>query len=321
MAPVFPQSTPAGLWRRTPPAIFPPALGLAALTLGWRKAAQVFDLPPGLAEALSGAVMLLCAFVFLTYLGKLLRRPAVVLEDLRILPGRAGLSAGVLMLYLLAAILGPYLPGAAMAVLAGAGALHLGLCAAMFYVFATGPAEQRRVNPTWHLLFSGWIVAALVAAQLGLATVAAALFWVALICALAIWSLSLRQLSRETVPAPLRPLLAIHLAPAALLGTTAALLGALALAWVFAIGAALLLALFVLRGRWLLAAGFSPLWGALSFPLAATATLWLSLGDLWRLPGAAVLVAATLIIPVLVTRLYKMWAKGDLAAKTGAALA
>jgi tellurite resistance protein len=191
----------------------------------------------------------------------------------------------------------------------------------MLYVFATGPAEQRRVNPTWHLLFSGWIVAALVAAQLGLATVAAALFWLALICALVIWSLSLQQLSRETVPAPLRPLLAIHLAPAALLGTTAALLGALALAFVFALGAALLLLLLVLRGRWLLAAGFSPLWGALTFPLAATATLWLSLGDLWLLPGAAALVAATAILPAIAIRLYKMWAKGDLAAKTGAARA
>lgn len=321
MAPVFPQSTPPGLWRRTPPAIFPPALGLAALALGWRKAAQVFGLPPGLAEALSGAVTLLCAFVFLAYLGKLLRRPAVVLEDLRILPGRAGLSAGVLMLYLIAAILGPYLPGAAMAVLAGAGALHLGLCAAMLYVFATGPAEQRRVNPTWHLLFSGWIVAALVAAQLGLATVAAALFWGALICALVIWSLSLRQLARETVPAPLRPLLAIHLAPAAVFGTTAAQFGALALAWVFALGAALLLALFVLRGRWLLAAGFSPLWGALTFPLAATAMLWLTLGGIWRLPGAVALVAATLVVPLIAVRIYKMWAKGELAPKTGAALA
>lgn len=321
MAPVSPKPTPPGLWRRTPPAIFPPALGLAALALGWRKAGQVFDLPPAVGEALSGAVTLLCAFVFLTYLVKVLRRPSVVLEDLRILPGRAGLAAAMLMLYLMAAAIGPYLPAAALAVLATGAGLHVMLTVAMLYVFATGPAEQRRVNPTWHLLFSGWIVAALVSAQLGLTMIAIGLFWGALAMAVAIWVVSLQQFSRETVPAPLRPLLAIHLAPAAVIGTTASVLGAVAMSYVFAMSAALLLLFFAVRVRWLLAAGFSPLWGALTFPLVATASLWLTMGDEWRLPGGLALIAATLMVPPIAVRIYKMWAKGELVLKTGAAIA
>ncbi len=138
---------------------------------------------------------------------------------------------------------------------------------------------------------------------------------------MAIWTLSLQQFSRETVPAPLRPLLAIHLAPAALLGSVAAGLGGEAIAQVFALLSALMLAVLVVRGPWLLAGGFSPLWGALTFPLAASATLWLSLGGVWRIPGGIVLVLATLVIPPIATRIYKMWAKGDLALKTGASIA
>lgn len=321
MASVPPKPTPPGLWRRTPPAIFPPTLGLAALALGWRKGAEVFDLPAAVGEVLTGAVTLLCCFVLLTYLVKALRRPAVMLDDLRILPGRAGLAAGVLVVYLLAMAIGPYLPGAARTVLATGAALHLALTGAMLYVLATGPAEQRRVNPAWHLLFSGWIVAALAAAQLGLMAVAVWLFWGALVIAVVIWVLSLQQFARQTVPAPLRPLLAIHLAPAAVIGTTAAHLGGLALAQIFAISAAVLLLVFAARGRWLLAGGFSALWGALTFPLAATAMLWLTLGGIWRIPGGLALVAATLIVLPIALQIYKIWAKGELALKTGAAIA
>ena len=176
-----PKPTPKGLWRRTPPAIFPATLGLLGLALGWRRGVGQFALPPGLADLFLGAVTLFALFALLTYVVKLMRRPAVVLEDLRILPGRAGLAAAVLCLYLLA--------------------------------------------------------------------------------------------------------------------------------------------LFVVRARWLLSGGFSPLWGALTFPLAATATFWLALGGAWTLPGAVLLVAATIIIVPIALQVAKLWAKGTLAIKTNAAIA
>ena len=321
MAFVPPKPTPKGLWRRTPPAIFPPTLGLLGLGLGWRQGVGEFGLPPGLADAFLGGVTLLALFALLSYLVKLMRRPGAGLEDLRILPGRAGLAAAVLCLYLLAAVIGPFSAPQARPILIIGIAAHLLLTVAVVRALASGPAEQRRVNPVWHLLFSGWVVAALVAGQLALPMLATGLFWLALLAAVAIWTLSLQQFSRETVPAPLRPLLAIHLAPAALLGTVAAGLGGEAIAQVFALLSALMLAVLVVRGPWLLAGGFSPLWGALTFPLAASATLWLSLGGVWRIPGGIVLVLATLAIPPIATRIYKMWAKGDLALKTGASIA
>lgn len=317
----IPKTAQPGLFRRMPPAAFPTVLGLLGLGLGWRRGADAFGLPQGLAEALLGAITLLAAFVVLAYLVKLARRLAAGLEDLRILPGRAGLATAVLSLYLIALALGPVAPSLARMVFGLGIAAHLGLNAAVIYTFAKGPVEQRRVNPVWHLTFSGWIVASLAAQGLGFTLLALGLFWLSLLAAVAIWTISLQQFSRETVPAPLRPLLAIHLSPAALLGAVATGFQAGGMAQAFAILSALGLAALVIRARWLLAAGFSPLWGALTFPLAATASFWLALGEVWHLPGAFTLIAATLIIPPITFQILKLWANGQLAAKTNAATA
>ena len=114
-----PAPTPPGLWRRTPPAVFPPIMGLFGLGLAWRRAAERFSVPDGLAEAILGAVTLLFLFAALAYAVKFARRPMVLLEDLRILPGRAGIAAMVLCLYLLSFTLAPYGPALAQAVLFG----------------------------------------------------------------------------------------------------------------------------------------------------------------------------------------------------------
>lgn len=316
-----PEPTPKGLWRRTPPAVFPPVLGLLALGLAWRRGVAQFALPPGFADLVLGAVTALALFALLTYAVKLARRPGVVLEDLRILPGRAGVSTAVLCLYLLAGVFGPIAPEQARPILLLGLVVHAAFTAALIYVFATGPAEQRRVTPVWHLSFTGWIIAAMVALSLGLSDLARVLFWASLLIALGIWSLSIQQFARESVPAPLRPLLAIHLAPAAILGITAQGFGAVGIAQVFTLITAAGLVTALIRLRWLTAAGFSPLWGAFTFPMAATANLWLMQGGIWRLPGAVLLIAATIAVPVIAAKIFKLWASGQLALKTNAAIA
>lgn len=320
MAFVAPKPRPA-LFRGTPPAIFPAIMGLFGLGLGWRVGAGAFGLPPGLGEAVLGAVTLLYLFCLAAYVRKLAARPSVLLEELRILPGRAGVGAMVLCLYLLAAVLLAYAPGPSRAVLIAALAVHGAFVAVLLRVLLTGPAEQRRVTPVWHLNFVGFILAGLSAPGLGLAGLGQAVLWGTGAVALLIWAESLRQFLAASVPAPLRPLLAIHLAPAAMLGLVALALGQVALAGALAVLAAALLAALVLSARWLTAAGFTPFWGAFTFPLAATASLWLSLGGVWRVPGGLALVAATLIVPPIAFKVLQLWAKGQLGQKTGAAVA
>ena len=55
--------------------------------------------------------------------------------------------------------------------------------------------------------------------------------------------------------------------------------------------------------------------------LAATATLWLTLGGLWCWPGLAALLLATIIIPAIAWKVLRAWAGGQLALKTNAAIA
>ncbi|MFB2593294.1 tellurium resistance protein [Paracoccus sp. p4-l81] len=315
----LPKPVNAGLWARTPPALFPALMGVIGLALAWRRGIAAFSLPQGLADLLAGAVALLAAFALLTITVKIARRPAVVAEDLRILPGRAGLAAAVLSAWLLVALIAPVAPVLARGLWVAVGLAHLALIGAFLVALRAGPPEQSGVTPAWHLMLSGPILGALAALAVGWPAVAAAIFWPVLAVAVAIWAASGWQFAHEAPPAPLRPLLAVHLAPLAVFGTVAQGLGMTGLALTLAMLAGVLLAVLAAASRWLLAAGFTPFWGALTFPLVATASLWLAVG--WRLAGGLLLVAATLIVVPIAFQVFKMWASGQLAIKTNAAVA
>ncbi|MCB2068115.1 MAG: hypothetical protein KDE15_15900 [Erythrobacter sp.] len=309
------------MWRRTPPAVFPSILGLFGLGLAWRRGGLLLDWPGEIGEIILGAVSGLFAVAALAYAVKLLRRPGVLAEDLAILPGRAGLAALCLSIYLFAAALWPYAPMVARGLLFAGLGWHVLVAVVMIVRFAKGPKEQRRVTPVWHLSFVGFIVAAMAAQPMRLAEMAEIIFIVTFVLALIIWGISLEQARRETVPAPLRPLLAIHLSPAALFGLVAAGFDLQSLAMGFAGLAGAILILLVIRVRWLTEAGFTPFWGAFTFPLAATASLWLALGGIWAYPGVIALAAASAIVPVIAWRVIRLWARGQLATVTNAAVA
>lgn len=315
-APEFPPRRPA-LFARMPPAVFPALMGLLGLGLALRRALPALSLPEQAAETVLGIAVALWAFAALGYGVKIARRPAVVTEDLRVLPGRAGLAAGSLGLMLTAAALVPYAPGLARGLLFAGLALHAVLAALILRYLIQAPPEGRGVTPVWHLHFVGFIIGALSALPLGMTGLAQGLFWISLAAAAAIWAVSLGQLIRRIPPAPLRPLLAIHLAPASLLTTVAAGLGDRTMALICA-GLAGLIAVALLSGlRWITAAGFSALWGAFTFPLAALCSALYAIGA--DVTATLFLIVAVGAIPVIVLRILQAWAKGTLAAKTNAA--
>lgn len=314
------------LFSRTPPAVFPAVLGLFGLGLAWRVGEPAFGMPSAPVEAYLGAVSLLYLFCLVAYLAKLARRPGVAPEDFRVLPGRAGLATLTMGAMALSAVLFPYAPSVAPVVLIAALVIHGAVAVWAGRTFLAGPPEARQVTPVMHLTFVGPIVGAVAAAQMGLTALAVAVMWYSLAAAVLVWGFGLRPLLSGAAPPPLRPTQAIHLAPAALVGTAAQLLGYTTLAALLAaIGGALFVVL-VVRARWLTAAGFSGFWSSFTFPVASYAGLLFLVAagqgsEALRIAGGLVLVFATLIIPPIAAKVMQLWAKGTLAAKTNAAQA
>lgn len=309
----------AKLFAKMPPAVFPPILGLLGLAGAMRLALGRLGLDPGPGDLLAGVVVALWAFAAAGYAVKVMRRPGVVIEDLRVLPGRSGLAALTMGGMAAAGLVASYGGAAASGLLVLSLIGHALLAGLLVRLLLGLPAEARAVNPTLHLSFVGFIVGAAPALVLGWGWLAGLLFWGTLPVAVVIWGLSLRQFARAVPPAPLRPLLAIHLAPAALFGTVAGLLMMPGLGGLFA-GLGLVYAiLLVAAGRWLLEAGVTAMWGAFTFPLAALATASIAAGGVWLWPGIGVLAVALGVIPWVSWWVLKRWPGGRLAAVTNAA--
>lgn len=307
------------LFARMPPAVFPSVLGLLGLVLALKRATIAAGAGTGLVDLAMGLAAGLWLFCFVAYGIKLARRPSVVMEDLKILPGRAGLAAATVGGFAFVAVLGFFSKPIASGALVVAFALHTALVVLTLRALMAAPPEVRDVTPAWHLSFVGFIVGALAAVPLGWVTLATNILWVTMGIAVAIWLYSLWQLTRRIPPEPLRPLLAIHLAPASLFASVAGLLGMEPLAQAMVgLGLVLLIAL-LLSGRWITASGFSPLWGAFTFPLAAYASALMING--WIVAGGMVTAVALGVNLWIAVKVVQMWAKGSLAAKTNAATA
>lgn len=309
----------ARLFARTPPAVFPSILGLLGLVIALRLAFGRLGWDQGPVDLLAGLSVSLWVFAAVAYGVKLARRPGVVLEDLRVLPGRSGLAALTMGGMASASIVGAYSAPVAMALVVAALAGHALLAVLLVRMLVGLPPEARAVNPTLHLSLVGFIVAAPPALALGWAGLAEVLFWAVIPVAVAIWGLSLRQFAGAVPPAPLRPLLAIHLAPAALLALVAGLLGKAELAALFLGLGTVYGILLAAGGRWVTEAGPSPLWGAFTFPLAAMAGAMLVKGGAWLWPGMALVAVALGVIPAILWWVLKRWPGGKLAAVTNAA--
>ena len=307
------------LFARMPPAVFAVVLGLLGLALALKRTSLAVGLPEGVADLVMGAVVGLWLFCALAYATKIARRPGVLVEELRVLPGRAGLAAASVGGLACAAVLGFFLPDVAKVMLVVALVLHTALAGLMIRSLWAAPPEGRDVTPVWHLAFVGFIVGALAAVPLGWDGLASVILWATMPVAAGIWAISIWQLTRRIPPAPLRPLLAIHLAPASLFASVAGLLEMGLLAQTMVALACGIAGALLVSGRWITQSGFSPLWGAFTFPMAAFASALLING--WDMAGVLATVIALGVVLVIAWRVLKMWPAGSLAAKTNAATA
>lgn len=201
--------------RRMPASFFGMVLGLAGLGNGWRVAAEIGAAPAWVGEATllgAGAVWLLLVVL---YLGKWVWARGAALEEARhpIMGCYVGLTFVTTLLIAVAVL--PYSRAVAL-LLAGVG----GIGQVVFSASITGGlwrAGREGVMTTAVLYLptvGGNFVAAMAAGALGYADIGVLFFGAGLLSWLAIESVLMHQLyTGGPLPAPLRPILGIQLAP------------------------------------------------------------------------------------------------------------
>lgn len=312
-------------WRTTPPAVFPVCLGFLGLALGWQNVGEIVPFAREISGVLLGLGSVFFLYFLALYLRKLAYRPSVLPEDLKSQPARAGIAAAPMSMMLLAAALLPY--GISLPQLWWLGVIfQIGTIAAVFYAIRRDPPEQRTFNPFQYLTFVGPVVAPFAGIPLGYETVSIWLTYGALLAYAVITAgYGLRLLS-ERPPINLRPSLVIFLAPNCLFAISFDLIGldwaALLYYWIANITAFVL----IILTPWLLKAGWSPVWSALTFPLAAFVNVQaraVTDGAGILATGAVYvgLIVATPLILLITWRFLKLWFSGNLSEITGAAKA
>lgn len=270
--------------RHLPLPLLAVPMGLGGLGMAWRKAVAALGAPAWPGEALMVAALLAWAAMTALHLWRWRRHPEAVAEDWAH-PFRAPIfAAGSISTMVAAGALLPWAPRLAAALLVLAVALHLVIGLILIARVFRGEGSAAMLVPPLLFPLVGNIVAPLVAAPLGWLTLGwmllgvGALLWV-MVMPLLLW----RMLEGPGLPPPLRPSLAILLAP-----PTVGALSVAALAgtgpWVVMLYglSAFILALLMLALPHILADGFSPPVWSFTFPIAnfAAVTMMVAHGAL-----------------------------------------
>jgi len=313
------------LWRQTPPAIFPVCLGFMGLGLAWRNGSEVIPIPHEIGDLLLGLSTAFLIYFLLIFFAKVAARPSVVFDDLKVAPARAGVAAVPMSIMLLAAALLPFNVHVPEVWWFGVVMQFLAILLVSMAILRD-PPEIRHFSPFQYLSFVGPIVAPIAGISLGFKTES---FWLAMFALVGFVVITTGvgvRLMRVRPPVPLRPSLAIILAPISLLALTfaqqdmdMAFTVFYWLAWVLAI-------VLLMASRWMMTGGWTPIWGAFTFPLATFANLQIvgmkrGLGPIAEFGAWAGLVIATPLILYIVYKASMAFISGDLAKKSAAAIA
>ena len=313
------------LWRSTPPSVFPVSLSLLGLGLGWRNAADVLPIAHEIGDLLLAFATAFFLYFFALYLRKFLTRPAVLIEEVALPTARAGLAAGAMSMMLLAAALLPFGISASEVWWFGV-VLQVGASGLGAYAIWREPAELREFTPFQYLTFVGPVVGPIAGIPLGhiwesyVLTIAALIPYLVITVGFAIQSL------RHGIPLPLRPAVAIYLAPNCLFATSFGLLG---VEWAFEIcywiAGGIALALIAL-GPWMSRGGWSPLWAGFVFPstaflLVQVLAVRLGIGKAALIGAYSAMAFATPLVLFITYRFIMTWVTGELAEGSRAARA
>ncbi len=314
------------LWRQTPPAAFPVCLGFLSLAVAWQHAVDVL---PWVSEDLSNLLLAAATGYFLWFFGfyvaKIIARPAVLLEDMRSPPARAGIAAMAMSMMLLALALLPlniYVPqvwwtGVTLQILASAVVLH---------AIWKDPPEKRHFSTFQYLTFVGPVIGPFTGVPLGYVWQSQWLIIASLVAYIIVTIGILLTLKRDPIPQHLRPSVTIFLAPLCLFALGFDALGYaqvfVAFYWLSNVIAVALLLLI----PWMMRGGYTPVWASFTFPVAAYLNVQIIAlanghGTMALVGTYAAMAIGTPVVFYMVYRTVMEWVTGDLARKSHAASA
>ena len=313
-------------WRRTPPALFPSLLGLFGLSLAWRGAARVWDVPVQVGEWLGLGATLILLVTLSSYVAKLCIRPSVLWDDLMIDPARGSVSAGSMCAMAMAAFLLPYTSLGAFLVWWMALGLHLIYFISVVLILLRHHSTLSQVTPVFLLPAVGVLVATLAGPELGHIGFSRAV----LVLSVPLWAIilvvSVWNGSRASVPQHHRSSYAVFLVPPALVALGVQELDGAPWFTVFWIVTNLTGLVLLPLIPWMARGGWSADWGNFCFPLAVfSAVQMLAIesghGSFAQVLAVISLGAGSLLIPYVLIRTYQEWFAGRLAEATKAAVA
>lgn len=256
-------------------------MGIGGVGLAWRQAATTLGAPTAVGEALLALATLLWVGVVALQALRAMRHPAAVEADLAH-PVRVAFAATpTIGLMIVSAFLWPYAPGLGAVLWGVAVALHLLVAMMLLRRILLGGGDVTMLTPPLMIPLVGNILAPVFGAPMGFLDVSWMLFGIGLVLWLAMLPLLLhRMLAGPPLPPPLRPTLAILLAPPAVAGLAVIAIlgqpGGLSLAFA---GIALLVAAVLLSMAGELAkVPFGLPWWGVTFPSAAFAVLVMAEG-------------------------------------------
>lgn len=308
---------------QVPVTLFSVVMGLAGLSLAWRRAAHVWDVPEVVGESLFVLAAAVFVLIAAAYVAKWVRHPDAVRAELRH-PVKMSFVPTVTISLLLLATAGQDLVEDLATVLWWVGATgHLTLTVVVLSAWFGRPdITLGQVTPAWFIPIVGNVVTPLAAPALGSIDLAWFAFSVGLIFWLGVLPLLLHRILLHEVPLPdkLLPTLAIFIAPPAVamlawqaltgetLDPVSRILHSVAVMFT------LLLLAQVARLRTIPFA--VPYW-AYSFPLAAVATASIVMAaalesTLYDVLAAFLLGLTTLVVAVVGALTLRALARGSL---------
>lgn len=306
-----------------PVTLFSVVMGLAGLSLAWRRAAQVWDVPEIVGEALFVLAAAVFVLIAAAYVAKWLRHPDAVRAELRH-PVKMSFVPTVTISLLLLATAGQDLVEDLATVLWWVGATgHLALTVVVLSAWFGRPdITLSQVTPAWFIPIVGNVVTPLAAPALGSVDLAWFAFAVGLIFWLGLLPLLLHRILLHEVPLPdkLLPTLAIFIAPPAVAMLSWQALTGEAVDPVSRIlhsAAVMFTLLLVAQAARLRTIPFAVPYWAYSFPLAAVSAASIAMAaaldpTLYDVLAVSLLGLTTLVVAVVGVLTVRALARGTL---------